>query len=286
MSHPIIDLHMHSTASDGTDTPAALLSRVRAAGIHCFSVTDHDAFAACRKIRTLLQPDDPAFLFGIEFSCKDELGKYHVLGYGYDPQGASIRAVVALGHEYRMKKIAARLAVLEQDYGITFPEADVDALYAKDNPGKPHLAQLMVRDGYASSMAQAFSDVLNHIVIAENYVRPEEAIRGILGSGGIPVLAHPCFGDGEQRIFGEALCARVERLIGFGLAGLEGYYSRFSEAQRKEVLALAARFDLYVTAGSDYHGSNKSIQLTETGLSQNEELPNGLSRFLRDAFHM
>lgn len=283
-THPILDLHMHTSVSDGTDTPAELLTHVREAGIDIFSVTDHDAIAGCEQIQTLLRRDDPKFLFGVEFSCKDAHGKYHILGYGYNPNADAIRSVVETGHANRIKKLGLRLRMLRDGYGISFPDAEIDALYAQFNPGKPHLANLMVRFGYAESVRQAFSDVLNHLHIEDDHVLPEEAIAGILGAGGIPVLAHPCFGDGEQRIFGDALYERVKRLKGFGLLGLEAYYSGFTEAQRGEVLALADTLDLCISVGSDYHGKNKPVHLRDTGLSENAPLPERLELFLNAAF--
>jgi predicted metal-dependent phosphoesterase TrpH len=281
-AHPVIDLHIHTKISDGTDTPEELLSRVRAAGIEVFAVTDHDAIAACERIKALLRPADPRFLFGVEFSCKDELGKYHILGYGYDPQAPSIRAVVENGHKNRLRKLGLRLERLKEDHGITFPDADVKVLFALPNPGKPHLANLMVRYGYADTIRQAFGDVLNRLHVPDLYTRPEVAIRGILDAGGVPVLAHPCFGDGDQLILGDDLKERVRRLMGSGLLGLEGYYSGYTEALREQVLSLADAFDLYVTAGSDYHGGNKLIPLADTGLSPDVPLPKGAARFLSD----
>ena len=85
-----IDLHMHTTVSDGTDSPEGILDKVRSAGLALFSVTDHDAVKGYRIIQALLTPDDPAFLTGVEFSCKDEEGKYHILGYGFDPEAEPI----------------------------------------------------------------------------------------------------------------------------------------------------------------------------------------------------
>ena len=92
-----IDLHMHSTVSDGTDTPEELLARVQEAGIELFALTDHDALKGCDMIRKARKPGDPQFLNGVEFSCRDELGKYHILGYGYDPDSPSILNVVEKG---------------------------------------------------------------------------------------------------------------------------------------------------------------------------------------------
>lgn len=281
-SHPFIDLHLHTAVSDGTDSPAELLCVVRDAGIEIFSVTDHDAIEGCEQIGKLLRPGDPRFLFGTEFSCKDALGKYHILGYGYDPASPAIRAVTEQGRANRLQKLGIRLQLLEKDFKITFPEEDVAALYALSNPGKPHLANLMVRYGYADTISEAFSAVLNRLHAADLYVSPKQAIEGILGAGGIPVLAHPCFGDGDQLILGAELDERVRRLIGFGLKGLEGCYSGFTEPLRGQVLALARQYGLYVTAGSDYHGGNKMIPIGDTGLDAEAPFPDGLQRFLED----
>ena len=278
----ILDLHMHSTVSDGTDSPAEILANVKAAGIGLFSLTDHDAFQGCVELLGLLAPGDPLFIPGVEFSCRDELGKYHILGYGYDPASPSIRAVVAQGHELRMKKVQQRLELLRTQYGFRFPEQELRTLLALPNPGKPHIAKLMVKFGYAESKEQAFRDVLNKLRVKAGNVRPEDAIRGILGAGGIPVLAHPCYGDGDQLILGDDLDQRTARLKDFGLQGLEAYYSGFSDMLRDQVLGLAEKYGLYVTAGSDYHGKNKLIPLADTGLAPGAEPAAGLRRFFED----
>lgn len=280
--HPIVDLHMHTAVSDGTDTPAELLARVKEAGVTVFSVADHDAIAGCEAIRALLKPGDPAFLFGVEFSCKDALGKYHILGYDYDPNAEAIRSVVDVGHARRLKKLGLRLQMLKEEFGLSFPKEEVSALYSLSNPGKPHLANLMVLHGYAQTRKQAFCDFLNRLRVPDDYTLPQDAIRGILGASGVPVLAHPCFGDGDQLILGDELKERVRRLTAYGLAGLEAYYSGFTETLRSQVLALAEEFDLYVTAGSDYHGSNKLILPADTGLRPGDPLPERLERFLND----
>ena len=257
-----IDLHMHTTVSDGTDTPEEILARVREAGIDLFSISDHDAIKGGQSLIPLLREGDPQFIPGIEFSCKDEQGQYHILGYGYDPEDEAIRAVVDLGHSYRMKKVRARLEFLKTQFGFTFPTEELMALVSLSNPGKPHIGNLMVKYGYAKTK--------------------EEAIRGILQSGGIPVLAHPSYGNGSQLILGEDMDRRIRRLMDFGLQGLEGFYSGFTARLRGEILSFAERYDLYVTAGSDYHGTNKLVELGDTGLSEVSEWPEGLRRFLRD----
>ena len=276
-----IDLHMHTTVSDGTDTPEQILSCVKEAGITLFSVTDHDAVKAGKLIPGLLKKGDPAFLTGVEFSCRDDKGKYHILGYGYNADTDPVQSVVNLGHGYRMNKVRARLDFLDTQYGVSFPEEEIEHLLHLDNPGKPHIGNLMVKYGYAESKEVAIRDYINHLHFRTEYVRPEEAIAGILGSGGIPVLAHPFYGSGDQLILGEEMEKRLQRLMDFGLQGVEAFYSGFTDKLRDEMLDYAEKYRLYVTAGSDYHGKNKLVVLGDTGLDTREELPDGLKRFLQ-----
>ena len=274
---------MHTTVSDGTDTPEEILSHIRDAGIGLFSVTDHDAVKGCGIIRDMITGEDPRFLTGVEFSCKDEKGKYHILGYGYDPESLPIRRVVDIGHSYRIKKVKKRLDFLKTNFGFTFPDSELAQLLSLDNPGKPHIGNLMVKYGYATTKEKAIKDYIDQIHFSSEYVRPEEAIEGILASGGVPILAHPTFGSGDQIIIGDAMDRRIRRLMEYGLKGLEAYYSGFTPKIRSEILSFADQYDLYVTAGSDYHGKNKLIELGDTGLVDVEDYPRGLQRFLEEA---
>lgn len=279
--HRYIDLHMHTTISDGTDTPAEILKRVRDCGIDLFSVTDHDAIKGGIMVPDLLSEGDPAFIRGVEFSCRDADGKYHVLGYGYDPSRKGIRDLVDRGHAMRMAKTAARISYLQDQFGMRFPEKEVRELIALDNPGKPHIALMMVRNGYADSIDEAIHKYINTRKFPDMYLEPETAIRAIRRSGGIPVLAHPVYGSGDELILGEELKQRVQRLMKHGLEGVEGFYSGFTEKMRSQVLDLAEENGLYVTAGSDYHGTNKLVQLGDHELEDAAEAPAGLQRFLK-----
>ena len=277
-----IDLHLHSNVSDGTDTPEALLEGVRQTGLECFALTDHDAVKGCAAIRRALRAGDPRFLNGVEFSCRDEEGKYHILGYGYDPDSPSMRFVVEKGHGLRMRKVSARLDFIREKYGFVFPEDEVQRLLALDNPGKPHIGNLMVKYGYARSKEQAISEYLDQAKFPGGYIRPEEAIRGILQGGGIPVLAHPPYGSGNELIMDDEMERRLQRLISFGLRGLECFYSGFTPKLCAMMLALAERYALYVTAGSDYHGKNKLVALGRTRYDGTRAMPAGMRRFLED----
>ena len=277
----IPDLHMHTTVSDGTDAPESVIGKAANAGITVFSVTDHDSIKAAEIIRGALREGDPAFVPGVEFSCRDEEGKYHILGYGYDPESGGIREVVAKGHSLRMKKVAARLDFIKTEFGFVFPEEETARLLSLDNPGKPHIANLMVKYGYAETKESAIKDFIDKKRFKSEYVRPEEAVAGILASGGVPVLAHPFYGSGDELILGKDIEERIVKLKGFGLLGIEAFYSGFSAKLRRDALALAEKHDLFVTAGSDYHGTNKLVRLGDTGLDPEEELPRRLKDFLK-----
>ncbi|MBR2842788.1 MAG: hypothetical protein IKF06_05875, partial [Lachnospiraceae bacterium] len=198
----------------------------------------------------------------------------------YDLEGEAINALIKRGHGYRLAKTRGRVQLLGEMFGFYFPEEEVEALLSLENPGKPHIGNLMVKYGFAESKEQAIKEFINKTRIKTTYIRPEEAIEGILKSGGIPILAHPSFGDGEQLILGEEMEERLRKLIGYGLEGLEAFYSGFTPKLSGELLSYADKYDLLVTAGSDYHGSNKLVLLGDTGLENTKDGPKGLLRFL------
>ena len=278
----ISDLHMHSTCSDGTDTPNELIARVRDKGIPLFSLTDHDSISGCSMIRDSLQDQDPHFVAGVEFSCKDENGEYHILGYGYNLDSPHIKRLTVFSHQNRMKKVHMRIDYLKEKFGISFPENEISKLFSLDNPGKPHIGNLMVKYGFAPTKDLAIETFLNHMKLPSQHLAPDKAIIGILASGGIPVLAHPVFGSGKELITGDELVKRIERLMEYGLKGVESFYSGFSDEQTAEVLSIAGKHNLYVTAGSDYHGKNKKVPLGDNGMQAYADLPEGFIRFLKD----
>lgn len=127
-------------------------------------------------IRKLRKEGDPVFVTGVEFSCKDENGKYHILGYGYDPEAQAVQSLVEKSHSFRLEKVHARLAFLRDEYGFVFPEKEIEDLFALENPGKPHLGNLMTRYGYAESKDEAISDYINKCKFKSRYLTPREAI--------------------------------------------------------------------------------------------------------------
>ena len=281
-----IDLHIHSTISDGTDTPEEILEHVRETGLDVFSVTDHDSILAGKKIAPLLVKDDPLFISGVEFSCRDQNGQYHILGYGYDPEAEAIKRMVEKGHASRIEKVKGRLQFLRDQFGFDFTEEEIKELLSKNNPGKPHIAALMIQHKYASDVKEALHRYIDKIKFPDIYIRPEEAIKAIANSGGIPVLAHPSYGSGDELIVGKEMDGRLCRLIPEGLRGVEAYYSGFTPKLQQELLSLASRYGLYVTAGSDYHGKNKLIPLGSDNLTSIEDATEGLHHFLDDVHYI
>ncbi|MBR6349282.1 MAG: PHP domain-containing protein [Lachnospiraceae bacterium] len=276
-----IDFHMHTTVSDGTDTPEQIIGIVRDAGITLFSVADHDSIKSSVMIKNLLTENDPGFFSGVEFSCRDDEGKYHILGYGYDTNAESLKKITEFTHNNRMKKARLRLEYIKADYGFEFPREEIENLLRMDNPGKPHIGNLMVKYGYAPTKEIAIKDYINKLRVRTDYIRPETAIEGILAAGGVPVLAHPAYGDGDQLIIGDELDKRIKKLKDFGLEGVECFYSGFTVKLIRDAIGLADKYGLYITAGSDYHGSNKMVELGDTGLDYTKDFPESLHKFIR-----
>lgn len=256
------DLHLHSTCSDGTDSPGELLQKVRTTNVDFFSLTDHDTVQGCETIISQLRAGDPAFVRGVEFSCEDAEGRYHVLGYGFDPSLPAVNELANFGHALRMRKAENRFRFLQERYGFCFPEEEKRVLFSMQNPGKPHFVSMLLRHGFIKNKEDGFA-LLRKCPDNEAHISPEAAISSILRSGGIPVLAHGILADGSRSLSQEQITRRVQRLKEAGLMGLECFYSAYSPEQQKIMLDLALNYDLLVTAGSDYHGTNKSVKIGE-----------------------
>ncbi|MCF0123486.1 MAG: PHP domain-containing protein [Ruminiclostridium sp.] len=255
-----IDLHMHSAASDGTDAPEELAAQIRRAGLRVFSLTDHDTLDGCIVLMDHL-PENLTFIPGIEFSCIAQGKKCHILGYGYDPKAPSMAQALEAGRALRMEKLNRRLRHLDMVHGIRFSGEDLDWLFSLNSPGKPHLAQLIVRHNRAENAEEAIRTYIDGCKGGDDRIDAELAIRGILEAGGIPVWAHPLGGEGEKHISGDEFSARLRILMGLGIQGLECFYSRYTREEEAFLLQEAQRHNLLVSGGSDYHGTAMDIPL-------------------------
>jgi predicted metal-dependent phosphoesterase TrpH len=252
-----IDLHIHTTASDGSDSPRQLLEGLQNSGITTFSVTDHDTISGALSMEALV-PAGMHYIRGIEFSCITEAGKCHILGYNYDPADPVFQAALAEGRELRMQNLVKRIAFVESTLDICLTEEEHARLTSLESPGKPHLAQILLDRGIAATIDQAIQEYINPCKISRERINAETAVKAILHAGGIPVWAHPLGGEGETRIPEAEFRRQLALLMGYGLQGLECFYSRYSQEEEDFLAGNAQAEGLFVSGGSDYHGFVKS----------------------------
>lgn len=243
-----VDLHTHSTASDGVLAPAALVELAGARGLRVLALTDHDttngiveatAAAAARGLRLIP---------GVELSTHVEAGEVHVLGYFVDPAHPDLAAALArfrAAREGRARRIVDRLDAA----GVPIRYERVLHFAGPGAIGRPHIARALIEAGHATSIGDAFDRYLSRgrPGYVERYrLTPPEAVRLVRASGGVPVLAHPHSAAD--------LGALLPALVAAGLGGLECYYGDYDDLRKRELLALAGHYDLVPTGGTDFHG--------------------------------
>lgn len=251
-----VDLHIHTNASDGSDSPAQLLKNLKAAGISTFSVTDHDTVTGALEMQSLVTPEFH-FIRGIEFSCETPVGKCHILGYNFDPNDPVFSAALEEGAALRREKLLSRLRYLEETLSITFTEEERAWLHSLKSPGKPHFGQLLVDRGIAATITEAIQVYINPHKPRRDRIDSRTAVSAILHAGGIPVWAHPLGGEGEKRLSVEQFQAQLALLVDQGIRGLECGYSRYAKSDIDFLTAQAQSHHLLISGGSDYHGTNK-----------------------------
>ena len=258
----LIDLHAHSTASDGTDSPARLVRSAAAAGVDVVGITDHDTTAGWEPALDA-RPDALTVIRGAEFSTVAYVGSrpvsIHVLGYLFDPAAP---AVVAEQSRLRTERLHRGLAIVDKMIDADLPITAEQVLAIADGApiGRPHIGQALMASGVVASVDEAFASYLAGN--GQFYVRKADtdlptAVRMITAAGGVSVIAHPR-GRGEYR----ALTADyIEMLAAQGLGGLEVDHPDHSDRDRAELRSIARGLDLLTTGSSDYHGTNKVLQL-------------------------
>ncbi len=264
----LIDLHIHTTASDGSDSPAELARKV--AGLRIFSVTDHDTIDGALQMEKLV-PEGSVYIRGVEFSCVSPAGKCHILGYGYDPNHPALLAALEEGRTLRLDKLQRRLDALREHFGIVLTAEELSRLYSQNSPGKPHLGRILLERGLAETLDGAIQTYLKIKVPGRDRIDAGRAIAAIEAAGGRSVWAHPLGGEGEKRLTPEKFENQLQTLLEAGLWGMECHYSRYSPEEIQFLLDRAAAHGLTVTGGSDYHGANKPG--LELGMLSAEDTP-------------
>ncbi|MFC9551273.1 PHP domain-containing protein [Rhodococcus sp. NPDC056960] len=267
----LIDLHTHSTASDGTDSPAELVRAAGAAGLDIVAITDHDTTAGWAEAVAAL-PAGLTLVRGMEMSCegRGEDGRpvaVHLLAYLFDPAHAAFARERERLRNERMVRIRAMAELMMED-GLPI---DADEVLAEAGPaaGRPHLARALMRAGVVSSVGEAFVDLLaprGRYFVDKSDTPLDDAVRLVAEAGGVSVLAH-----GRARTRGRLLSLdHVQDLAGAGLHGLEVDHPDHSADDARVLQELADGLGLVVTGSSDYHGTNKAIRLGEFATDSDE----------------
>ena len=248
-----IDLHTHSTASDGTDPPAEVMRRAAVAGLDVVALTDHDTLAGHREARDALPPG-LALLTGMELSCRLDDRSVHMLAYGVDPGNAELAAECAAIVAARVGRAQAMVEAL-RGLGVDITWPQVRALAAGGVVGRPHIARAMVAAGAIASPDEAFTadwiGAGGRAYVSRYALDPVAAIGLIRAAGGVAVLAHPRAVSRAEQLSE----ATIAELAAAGLAGLEVAHPDHDPAVRQRLAGLAAGLDLVATGGSDDHGS-------------------------------
>lgn len=269
----LADLHMHSEYSDGTDRMSWLVYNLKENGITIFSVTDHDTVDFYKNIdeRDMRELEGMRLIPGIEFSCKTEFGKCHILGYDIDVNNVILTNTIAMTKALRNKKLISRLQFLEKQYGIVFDEDEKKYLAKQNTVGKPHIANVLVNKGLAENISDAISKFLSNIPNDDDdRIDAKIAVDAIVAAGGIPVWAHPLGGEGEKRLSEEQFTKQLHCLVSKGIQGIEMYYCLYSSADRRLMSSVLMKNNyadkLCISGGSDYHGRNKNVRPGELSL--------------------
>lgn len=257
----MIDLHIHSNASDGTDEPEGLLRKVQEAGINIFALTDHDTITGALKM-TGIVPEGIKFIRGIEFSCiTREKHKCHILGLNYDPENEAFMSALKAGEDLRHEKFFRRIEFLHDRFRITFTDEEIAYLLTIPSIGKPHLANMIVAKGFAGNKQEAIERYIDKCRTGNDKIDAQQAINAINISGGVSVWAHPLGGEREAELPEDKFTETLSELVSYGLRGLECWYSKYEYAKCERLEGKAKSMGLYISGGSDYHGANKSIPL-------------------------
>lgn len=258
---PIADLHLHSTASDGSDRPASVVRRAKEAGFSAIALADHDTMDGVPEALQEAERLGIECIPAVEYSCLDGGREVHMLGYGLDPADEQLRAQLAHLREGRFDR-AKRMVERLNELGYAVSWERVQQLAGDENVGRPHIASALLEAGYVRSISEAFTDSLigngGRAYVDRVKITPEEAIQQIRAAGGVAVLAHPGrFRSDDDRIEDAA----IERYIAAGLQGIEVFYSKHTPEMVEHFLAMTKRYGLLPTGGSDDHGRYKDEEL-------------------------
>lgn len=270
----LIDMHMHSCYSDGELTPMELVKLAINKNIGVISITDHDTINGIKSINksdSLIVNSGIKIVDGIEFSIKASHGTFHVLGYNIDLNNECLNKRLSQLKDSSINYIFSVMEQIKRDYGIFFTYDDIKNLANSNRKlGRPELAKLCVKNGYAVNVQDAFDKYLNaaneKVRFLSKSLTYEECLDLISGCGGISILAHPKSLDLSDKEF----LILLKNMISCGLGGIEVYHSSHSFDEMNYYLDISNKYNLLVSGGSDYHGKTvkPNVELG-TGVNNN-----------------
>jgi predicted metal-dependent phosphoesterase TrpH len=257
----LIDLHTHSTVSDGTQAPGEVVASAARSGLDVLALTDHDTVAGWPEASLAAVRLGVVLVPGMEISCSLDGTSIHLLSYLHDPDDAALAAAVQAARDSREHRAERMVELLAADVDIDWPFV-LQHIGSGATIGRPHIADALVARGIVGDRTEAFAGLLSSS--GPYYVRhfapdPVDAVRLVVAAGGVPVMAHPR-ARSRGRVVDDGV---IEDLAAAGLAGLEADHRDNAPADRAELRALAARLGLLVTGSSDYHGAGKPNRLGE-----------------------
>ena len=250
-----IDLHVHSTFSDGTLTPSELVELALKSNLEAFALTDHDTIDGIGEALSAAKGKDIEVVPGIEFSTEYKGKDIHILGYYINPCNETFNKKIVEfknSREIRNQKMCKKL----KELGIDIDYDSFCALFPDSVITRAHYAKYMINKGYIKSIDEAFDKYIGDDApgfVPREKITPAKAVSLILECGGIPVLAHPIL----YKYSDSALETLVSELQRAGLKGIETIYSTYSNSDEKLIRKLASKYRLLITGGSDFHGTNK-----------------------------
>ncbi|MBL0691497.1 MAG: PHP domain-containing protein [SAR324 cluster bacterium] len=262
-----LDLHMHSSHSDGTMSVPEIINHASKRKIQLLSLTDHDTLAGIKNARKLAKENDICFIPGIEISAKFSEGACHVLGYFIDEENSDFLESIARlksAREVRNEKMIAKL----NELGLDISLAEIlDLVDNKDvSIGRPHLASIMVKKNYVKNFHEAFQIFLGvngKAYVDKELLSPQEAIEIINKASGMAFIAHPT----SLKLNDEELVKFFSKLKDAGLAGIEAFNSAHKAKDARLYQSVANDLGLLISGGSDFHGTNKPrVKMGEAGL--------------------
>lgn len=253
-----IDLHCHTTASDGGLTPSELVTRAARLGIGVLGITDHDTTEGIPQALVEAQKWGTTIVPGVEISAISGKEEIHLLGYFVDPEHADLQALLSYARHARWERAQRMLDQLAR-LGLPIEwDRVLEISGGSGSIGRPHVAATLLEAGHVRSYDEAFTRWIGRDgpAYVERYkLTPEEAIKLLRSSGGLPVLAHPyIYSRYGERKAGLDLDYWLPRLRDAGLEGLEIYYPNYPRSISRQLLALAIEHELVITGGSDFHG--------------------------------